>query len=313
MGLVAVLAVLKYATMNLVVELPNWLQDFVTLSLSVLIEATPFVILGILFSLAVRFLVKDSWLISKLPNNRLLRRLLISFFGIVLPVCECGNLPLARGLLMKGFSPSESITFLLSAPIMNPITITTTILAFGYNKTIVVARILGGVIIANVIGWVLNGRGEEDLITKEFQAICKHTHTSDKLGLKKISTAFMDEARQMMTPLLLGSLVAGASQILIPRSTLLSLGGSVVWSIVIMIVLAFIISICASVDAFFALSYASVFTPGSLVAFLVFGPMIDIKMLSLMRTTFTHNALIKIVCLVFLMTCILGLVVNYAF
>ncbi|WP_354567564.1 permease [Glaciihabitans sp. UYNi722] len=58
----------------------------------------------------------------------------MSFLGIFLPVCECGNLPLARGLIVKGFTVSESMTFLLAAPIVNPITIITTGQAFGFGR-----------------------------------------------------------------------------------------------------------------------------------------------------------------------------------
>jgi uncharacterized membrane protein YraQ (UPF0718 family) len=92
---------------------------------------------------------------------------------------------------------------------------------------------------------------------------------------------------------------------------LVELGSNPVWSIVAMMVLAFVISICSNVDAFFVLPFASTFLPGSIVAFLVFGPMIDIKMLALMRTTFTTRVLIQVTVLVALMSALIGLVVNY--
>lgn len=83
-------------------------------------------------------------------------------------------------------------------------------------------------------------------------------------------------------------------------------------SILATIALAFVVSICANVDAFFALAYASTFTAGSIVAFLVFGPMVDIKMLAMMRTTYKTGLLAIIAVLVALSSVLIGLVVNYA-
>ena len=78
-----------------------------------------------------------------------------------------------------------------------------------------------------------------------------------------------------------------------------------------MMVLAFVISICANVDSFFILPFASTFLPGSIVAFLVFGPIVDIKMLALMRTTYSTRTLVQLTTIVALMSAGLGLVVNY--
>ena len=75
--------------------------------------------------------------------------------------------------------------------------------------------------------------------------------------------------------------------------------------------LAFVISICSNVDAFFALAFRDTFTAGSLVSFLVFGPMIDIKLLSLMRTTYQPKVLMQVSLLVLLMAAAIGLGVNY--
>jgi uncharacterized membrane protein YraQ (UPF0718 family) len=100
-------------------------------------------------------------------------------------------------------------------------------------------------------------------------------------------------------------------QVAVSRQVLVTLGSNPVWSILAMMVLAFIISICSNVDAFFVLPFASTFLPGSIVVFLVFGPMIDIKMLALMRTTFRTRVLLQITAVVALSSALIGLVVNY--
>ena len=104
--------------------------------------------------------------------------------------------------------------------------------------------------------------------------------------------------------------LAGAVQVLVPRDALLAIGSNPALSIVAMIALAMVVSICSNVDSFFALSFASTFTPGSIVAFLLVGPLVVVKMLALMRTTFTWRTLGGIVVVVVLAALTIGTAVN---
>ena len=113
-----------------------------------------------------------------------------------------------------------------------------------------------------------------------------------------------------MPALVIGSAIAGGVQVLVPRETLLAIGSNPALSIVAMIALAMVVSICSNVDSFFALSFASTFTPGAIVAFLLVGPLVDIKMLALMRTTFVTRVLVGIVIVVILSAFVIGTVVN---
>ena len=113
-----------------------------------------------------------------------------------------------------------------------------------------------------------------------------------------------------MPALVIGALVAGGIQVIVPREILVALGSDPLWSIVAMMVLAFIISVCSNVDSFFILPFAATFLPGSIVTFLVFGPIIDVKMLALMRTTFTTRTLVGIVVVVLTSAFFIGTVVN---
>ena len=293
--------------------LPDTAQDFLTLSISVIVESMPFVILGIVLSIAVQVWVPDTWIMRVLPRNPFLRRAAISFIGVFLPVCECGNVPLARGLMVKGFTVSESMTFLLAAPIINPITIITTHQAFGWDDGILVGRILGGFVIANLIGWLFSRHPNQDsLLTDKFAAECRvdaHSHAASRW--QESVALFRREASVILPALFIGAVAAGAIQTLVPRSVLVELGSNPLWSILAMMVLAFVISVCSNVDAFFILPFASTFMPGSIVSFLVFGPIIDIKMLALLRTTFTVKTLVQLTVVVALLSALIGLVVNY--
>ena len=305
-------ALIKIFGYFLPIDLPKQVQDFITLSLGVIIEALPFVMLGLFFSIIVRLWLPHDWLLKYLPKQPFLRRALISLLGVFMPVCECGNVPLARGLLAKGLTPAESLTFLLAAPILNPVTIITTQQAFSDDNTVLIARILGGFLIANLIGWIYSSTRQDAMLRPEFIAICKEKKDNSNRLVDALNF-FKHETRSMMPALVIGAMVAGLIQVVVPRETILLLGNSPAWSVLVMAVLAFVVSICSSVDAFFALAFRGSFTSGSLVSFLTFGPMVDVKMLSLMRTTYRRNILLQVSLLVFLMSMLIGLVVNYVF
>ncbi|TFD89004.1 permease [Cryobacterium serini] len=300
-------------------QLPDRVQDTLTLAMSVIIESVPFVFLGILLSAVVQVWLPHGVLARHLPRNPILRRASISLLGMFFPVCECGNVPLARGFMVGGFTVSESITFLLAAPILNPITIITTHQAFGWDGHILVARLVGGFLIANVVGWLFSKHPDpQSLLTTRFAAACAvgstsghdHAHARES-RFSQTTEIFIRETSVIMPALFIGSAVAALTQVFVPRSVLLALGSNPVWSVLAMMALAFIVAVCSNVDAFFVLSFGSTFLPGGIVAFLVFGALIDVKMLALMRTTFTSRTLVQITVVVGLMSAALGLLVNY--
>lgn len=315
-GVLGALIAIRVLTVSSV-ELPGMLQDFITLSVSVIVESFPFVLLGIVLSILVQLWVPESWLMRILPRRPVLRRAVLSLLGFFLPVCECGNVPLSRGLVLKGVSASDSITFLLAAPILNPVTILTTHQAFGGDDGILIARLVGGFLIANILGWLFSRHPDQhQLLSSGFRAECvRHSGEAPTRGAGRRAVrsldAFSHELGEMMPALLFGSMVAGFIQVLIPRDVLVALGANPVLSVLALMLLAFVISVCSNVDAFFVLSFGSTFLPGAIVAFLVFGPMIDIKMLALMRTTYRARTLVVMSLIVALLSALLGLAVNW--
>jgi len=212
---------------------------------------------------------------------------------------------------MRGFSVPETLTFLIAAPIVNPIVIITTHQAFGFSDGILVARILGGYAIANLIGWLYSRHPSPDgLLTERFRDTCEVVVHEPGGKWRRTIAQFVIELRAVMPALIIGSALAGAVQVLIPREALVAIGSNPALSIVAMMLLAMVVSICSNVDAFFALSFASTFTPGSIVAFLLVGPLVDVKMLALLRTTFTWRTLGGIVAVVVLSAFAIGTAVN---
>ncbi|MBE9171077.1 permease [Pleurocapsales cyanobacterium LEGE 06147] len=376
----------------------NQLHNAFTLFLSLLVEAIPFLLFGVLLSSSLIFLVDERQLITRLPKNPFLGAIVGSCIGFLFPVCECGNVPVARRLLLKGVSPSVAIAFLLAAPTINPVVIWSTWIAFGDRPQIVVLRVLFSLGISILIGCIFSVQkdlrpllqatlakrlnvliGESTALSPESSRFgdaarrkplaagtwfrlrpSQRTQSSktesivpqqeekvpvllqsgtfllnssgtpsrlDSFLPETVSTfyasvspvakgwRFLDnvvqELRELGGMLIFGSAIAVIIQVFIPREFVLNLGQDTVTSILAMLVLAGIVSICSTVDAFFALSFASTFTSGSLLAFLVFGPMIDIKGIGLMLSVFKPRMIIYLFALAAQLTFIFTLSYSY--
>ncbi len=288
------------------------LQDFFTIFLGLIVEASPFILVGVIVSIIVALFFKEEWLMRIMPKNRFLSHIVFSVSGFLMPVCECGNVPVVRRLILKGFAPSHAITFLLAAPILNPITIWATLEAFSFDSNIALIRVIAALIIANMIGILFSyyNNPEKILSTSFYREVCDHEHHNEKLSLSNIFNIFQKEFLSVFAMMVVGALIAASFQTFIPRSVITGIGQDPFLSVITMIIMAFVISICANVDAFFARTYVSSFTIGSLVSFMVFGPMIDIKMLTMLRKSFKTWPLIVIVSLVFISSVIVGLLVT---
>lgn len=287
-------------------------SDFITILLGITVEALPFVVIGVVVSVLVELFITPEWILSKVPKNKYISHAIISLLGIVMPVCECGNVPVVRRFMLHGFSVSQATTFLLAAPIVNPITFISTLEAFNFDQSIAIIRIVAGFAIAYIIGLMFSFiKNQDELLTEKFQheIACAHDHDSDP-KIDRAFNTFRLEFVNTMKLLVVGAAIAALTQTVIPRSVIETVGNSPLLSVLAMLVLAFVVSICANIDAFFALAYASTFTRGSLLTFMVFGPMIDIKMLSMLRTTYKAKALIIITLLVTIFSIGLGLLIN---
>jgi uncharacterized protein len=333
-----------------------------TIFLSLLVEALPFLLLGVLFSSALLLFVNERKLIKRLPRNPILGAFAGSLVGFLFPVCECGNIPVARRLLLQGVSPAVAVGFLLAAPTINPIVIWSTWTAFRDQPEIVVLRVVFSLIIATVIGAIFSAQGDlrpllhpnlvrampklpsKSVETDKIPALLKSgtyllgqaggslpldNSTSPEDLLETIAPdaaialgaagkgrwqLFVDntiaELRELGGVLVLGSAIAAFIQVAIPREAILNLGQGPITSILVMLGLAALVSICSTVDAFFALSFSSIFTSGSLLAFLVFGPTIDLKAIGLLLSIFRTRAVVYLFVLTAQLTFLLTLLVN---
>lgn len=290
------LIIVKNAFQNVPTSaIPSIVTDGITVALGVFIGAFPFVVLGVIFSVITQVFVPDHLIERLATAHPVLRRALLTMAGMGFPVCECGNLPVSRGLMSKGFSPGDATTFLLAAPIINPITIITTAQAFGWTSDVLFGRVIGGIVIANAVGIVFSLiKNQRSLLRQDFADYCEHEigHHHAKSDRKKESfEKFFNELGMMLPAIILGSVVAALIQTLVPSSVLTAIGDSPILGILLMMLLAFIISICSNVDSFFALSLSNTFSSGSIASFLTFGAMVDVKMVTLMKTTYSMKGM----------------------
>ncbi|MEM9948507.1 MAG: permease [Cyanobacteria bacterium P01_D01_bin.36] len=343
------------------------LNTGITLFLSLLVEAIPFLLIGVAFSSLLLFFVDERWLVGTLPKNAFLGALVGSLLGVFFPVCECGNVPVARRLLVQGAPTAVSVGFLLAAPTVNPVVFWATWVAFRGQPEMVVLRVVCTLLIATMVGWVFSVQSDigpflQDTVARSrFQdrsSTRSGARSSEKKSTGPIDTqsallqggTFLqgpnNEMMQLDTPaaqrlvanpmlsqspaskfqlmvenivrelrelgavLVFGSAIAATVQVAIPREMILGLGQGMVSSILAMMILAAVVSICSTVDSFFALSFASTFTSGSLLAFLIFGPMIDLKNIGLLLTVFKSRAVFYLFALASLMSFTMALAVN---
>jgi uncharacterized membrane protein YraQ (UPF0718 family) len=116
--------------------------------------------------------------------------------------------------------------------------------------------------------------------------------TLERPSLEEVLRHTSREFLSLALMLVLGCLVATLVQLWVPRSWLLAVGGAPTLSILALMLLALVVSVCSSVDAFLALSFAAQVTPGALLAFLLLGPVIDLKLLGLLSLLFRPRGLL---------------------
>lgn len=280
------------------------LHDAFIVFMGILIEATPFVLLGVLISALLKRFLKTETLLKWIPKNRVFSVAMASTLGFFLPVCECGNIPVARRLLSKGAPLSFVVSFLLSAPVFNPIVIISTMVAFPNQPWMLALRVGFTLCIAMSVGLIFSlEKNASSLLSRG--ALPKQTH-----GAHSFEKTLIHEFFEMTGVLILGAFIASLFQIILPRELLLNLGQGPLISILAMMFLAILVCICSNVDAFFALSYTNTFTTGSILAFLVLGPMIDLKMWFMLRSILNTKAIVWMSILVISMTTFLTLFVN---
>jgi uncharacterized membrane protein YraQ (UPF0718 family) len=243
-----------------------WVRNFLIVFGSLLVEAMPFIVLGAFVSAAIEVFVPASAFekIARLPRGLQIPAAAAS--GMAFPVCECGSVPVARRLAAKGLAPSAAVTFMLAAPIVNPVVVASTYVAY---------RGLGAV------------RGDQLLKQRDAEVEAHEVDAAERRW-RRFFGHLTGDIVFMARFLILGAAIAAAVQTFIPQSFLNGVANLPILSLIAMMALAFIMSLCSESDAFVAASFTA-FGPAPQLAFLVFGPMVDLKLGALYVGTYERG------------------------
>jgi uncharacterized protein len=296
------------------------LPDFASIFLGIFIEAAPFLLFGTLASGLVEVFFSKDLFTRLIPKRALPGSLLGGLMGLAFPVCECGTVPLTRRMFHKGLPLSAGVAFLLAAPVINPIVIFATASAFGFGLMLALRFALSfGIAVGT--GMVFSTAQNQQEALKPLPAptafipLQLTTLPGEKLPfaekLRQVLTIALDEFFEMGRYLVIGATLAAAMQTFIPQNLLVAIGQGPIISVVAMMALAVLLSICSTVDSFVALGFVGIFSPGAILAFLVFGPMVDIKSILMYARVFQPRALIYIILLPLLTSLLAGILVNY--
>jgi len=301
---------------SLFLNLVSRLNLFATVFLGIFIEALPYLLFGTLISGLVEVFL-DRELMTRFISKRSVPAAITgALMGLIFPVCECGVIPLTRRLFHKGLPLPAGIAFLLAAPVFNPIVMFSTAAAFGWGPMLL-WRVGLSLLIAVMVGLIF---GMEDDPANVLQPVSlsmhEHTYTAyeNLVFGRKIQQALLicaDEFFEMGRYLILGAMLAAGLQTFIPQSSLLAIGSGPIFSVIVMLALAIILSICSTVDAFVALSFVGTFSFGSILSFLVFGPMVDIKSTLMYLQVFRRKPVAYLILIPFLSSLLAGIAFNY--
>jgi uncharacterized protein len=252
-----------------------------TVFCGIFVQALPFLVLGVLLSGLIAAFVSAETLNRWLPSRPSLAIAVAGVGGAALPGCECASVPMARRLFGPGGRGAAALTFMLSAPAINPVVLVATAVAFPGQPAMVVARCIASLATAVVMGllWQRFGRGE--WVTRQPQAPPK--------GVSSRWAVFSEAARhdflQAAAYLVLGAVAAAALRVLVPPWVFEHFAGHSFLGIATMALLAVVLALCSEADAFVAASLTMVPLVPRLV-FLVVGPAIDVKLVAMQAGMF---------------------------
>ncbi|MFY1651478.1 permease [Solwaraspora sp. WMMB762] len=280
------------------------LQTWTTVFVSVMVQAMPFLVFGVVLSAVIAVFVPRSFWAKALPKHPALAVPVASAAGVVLPGCECGSVPIAGSLIRRGVAPAAALAFLLAAPAINPIVLVATAVAFPNNPEMVVGRGVASLLVAVVMGWLWLRLGRTDWI--------RLPHRPDLDDLSRARAFWAAVRHDIMHAggfLVIGAMAAASINVLVPERWLQTLADNPVLSILALAVLAVLLSICSEADAFVAASLSQ-FSLTSRLVFLVVGPMVDLKLVSMQAGTFGRRFAYRFAPATFLIAVVVAVAVG---
>lgn len=299
--------------MGIIIDVIN---KFALIFSSIMLEAIPFILIGAMLSAFMQVFLTEAIIEKAIPKSVLLGSLGAGLLGLIFPICECATVPITRGLMKKGVPINVGITYMLAAPIVNPLVILSTYYAFNGNIKIVALRVGIGFLIAVISGLIMLFLEEDKSFMKygviESNKICScgcNTYGKNNSKLSMLFNHGITELYEIGKYFIVGAALAATFQILVPKDKLALLGTNPIIGIVIMLGFAFLVSLCSEADAFVASAFLGSFSFGAVMGFLLLGPMVDLKnalmLFSTYKKSFVFKLLFVVVSLCFIAACII--------
>ena len=280
----------------------KWANVFI----SMILEALPFILIGSIASSAIQIYISEEIIKKVLPKSRVISIIFAAFMGLFIPICECAIVPITRSLIKKGIPIAVAVVFMLTVPIVNPVVIASTFYAFK-DVNIVLIRGFGGIICAIIIGLLIEvfTKKSQQVVksTSEYENICDcgcdtidyfYNKTKLRLCLEHANREFLNILRYYI----FGSLLSSLFVVLVKEAFIEKYSKGIVLPILIMMLLAFLLSLCSEADAFIAKGFLDYFGIPAVSAFLIFGPMLDLKNAIIISSYFKKNFAVKIISLI---------------
>ncbi|WP_159941963.1 MULTISPECIES: permease [unclassified Nocardiopsis] len=266
-----------------------WLSDdltsqaflaWATIFTAISFQALPFLVFGVALSAALTAFVPPSAYQRFIPAKPVRAVPVAGVSGALLPGCECASVPIAGSLIKGGVAPAAALTFLLAAPAINPIVMIATAVAFAGQPEMVLARFAASLLAAVVIGWIWVRFGRADWLR-----LPARPHSPGESRWRVFRESMLHDMMHAGGYLVVGGLAAATINVMVPREWLLTVAGIPVVSVLVLAALAILLSICSEADAFVAVSLTD-FSPTAKLAFMVIGPIVDLKLIAMQAGVF---------------------------
>ncbi|GCD96445.1 permease [Embleya hyalina] len=256
-------------------------QTWATVFVAISVQALPFLVLGTLLSAAITAFVPPSVFTKVLPERQALAVPVAGAAGAILPGCECASVPVAGGLMARGVAPAAALAFLLSSPAINPIVLTATAVAFPKQPEMVLARFVASLGTAVLMGWLWARFGRPEWIKPMRRP---HDHGGNGRW-ENFRLALQHDFLHAGGFLVVGAITAATLNVTVPKHVIDAVSGSPWFAVLALAFLAVVLAVCSEADAFVAASLLG-FSPTAKLAFMVVGPMVDVKLIALQSGTF---------------------------
>lgn len=288
-----------------------------TIFLSIVLEALPFIFLGVFASALIQTFVTEETVQRYIPKNPLMAIIPAVVVSAIFPVCECAIIPVIRRLLKKGMPLHVGVIFIVGAPILNPIVFASTYFAFHSTPAIAYTRMGLAFVLAIIIGGLVymfyRTRDQLKWTTDELPNRPLASQQTDRKNIKAVFYHASDEFFDMGKFLIVGAMIASLVQTFLDRTLITGLASDDLFSPLVMMGFAFILSLCSEADAFVAASFAHTFSAGSLLAFLVYGPMLDLKGTIMLFAYFRAKFVLGFMAIITVSVYVLILLYQYLF